>query len=400
MQIFGNRYIIRSIRLIKSIKYFIDLSIKNQIKYLLYYYYKYYFCFMVSEINKIKSIPFFFIIARPRSGTTLLRTLLDAHSNIIIPIESPLILHLSGKYKNIRVWNKKKLTDFYNDLLNVLDFNTWPVDHEKLRKDILECEGKTSFSSICKVVHYNYISSYKKNEIKYLGDKNPRHSNTMPLIFKLFPHAKYIHLVRDYRDHILSMTKTRLANISNIVVIAYRWKYSAKKMDKFKKKYPGSFFTIRYEDLVNNPSCYLKNICDFLEIPYEETMLDSYRNVEEAYKTYTKERIAFYGKLTEPVTNSRSNLWQTEMKEIDIKIADSIAGKYAGNLGYIRKYKKYGILFYLKILPGITVAKFVYFLHNSLGIFPYGIKSRIKIFISLYLKRIFLKIVSLFIKFR
>lgn len=355
---------------------------------------------MQKTIDLVQSIPFFFIIARPRSGTTLFRNLLDAHPNIIIPIESPLILHLSGKYKNIRVWNKKKLTDFYNDLLKVLDFNTWPVDHEKLRKDILECEGETSFASICKVVHYNYISSFKKEKIRYLGDKNPIHSNTMNLIFKLYPKAKYIHLVRDHRDHILSMSKTRLASISNIVVIAYRWRYSARKMEEFKKKYPESFFTIRYEDLVNNPTCYLKNICDFLGVPYEETMLESHKKVNETYKTYTKERREFYGKLTEPLSTDRTNLWQREMKESDIKIADSVVGKYAENLGYLRKCKKYGILFYLKILPGVTVAKFVYFLHNSLGILPYWIKSRMKKFISLYLKRIFLKIVSLFIKFR
>ena len=41
------------------------------------------------DINKIKELPIFFIVGSPRSGTTMLRTIFDAHPNVSIPLENP-----------------------------------------------------------------------------------------------------------------------------------------------------------------------------------------------------------------------------------------------------------------------------------------------------------------------
>ncbi len=65
--------------------------------------------------NKVKSLPFFFIIGRPRSGTTLLRTLFDVHPNVIIPLERPAFRQAQIQLcrniteQNIRLGNKKFL---------------------------------------------------------------------------------------------------------------------------------------------------------------------------------------------------------------------------------------------------------------------------------------------------
>lgn len=46
----------------------------------------------------IADTPFIFIVGRPRSGTTLLRTLYDAHPNVNIPPECQFVVNLYGKY--------------------------------------------------------------------------------------------------------------------------------------------------------------------------------------------------------------------------------------------------------------------------------------------------------------
>ncbi len=61
---------------------------------------------------KQKGIPIFFVVGRPRSGTTLLRTLFDAHPNVLVPPECQFIINLYPKYGKVTNWSKKNLESF------------------------------------------------------------------------------------------------------------------------------------------------------------------------------------------------------------------------------------------------------------------------------------------------
>ena len=178
-------------------------------------------------MSQIKKIPFFFVIGRARSGTTLLRTMFDAHPNVIIPLESPLIMHLNRKYGNIKSWNKSNLLLFYQDVLKIKDFNKWDIDREILKKKILSQSEETNFRELISLIYLQSKSLFLKEDIKLIGDKNPVYSISIKSIFRLYPDARYIHLQRDYRAHILSMINAGLY-AKDIVALAYRWKYSAK----------------------------------------------------------------------------------------------------------------------------------------------------------------------------
>ncbi|NQU34666.1 MAG: sulfotransferase [Bacteroidetes bacterium] len=52
-------------------------------------------------MEQLNKIPFFFVVGRPRSGTTLLRTLFDAHPNVSFPPECQFIINLYPKYGKI-----------------------------------------------------------------------------------------------------------------------------------------------------------------------------------------------------------------------------------------------------------------------------------------------------------
>jgi len=91
------------------------------------------------------NLPFFFIIGRPRSGTTLLRTLFDAHPNVTIPLECPLIKHLSDKYQHIRLWDAPLLNMLYQDVLKQQKFDTWFINKDDLKESLLKHAGHYSF---------------------------------------------------------------------------------------------------------------------------------------------------------------------------------------------------------------------------------------------------------------
>ncbi len=331
--------------------------------------------------DKVKSLPFFFIIGRPRSGTTLLRTLFDAHPEVIIPLESPLIIDLYNKYGKVKIWDKKKLLSFYQDVQNQRKFESWTIDKDRLKDDIFACEGETSFQLLCKIVYYNYISFFDKKDIKLLGDKNPVYSlysfYTKRLI-KIFPEAKFIHITRDYRDNILSIQKVDF-EAPILPLLAYRWKYSTKQIKKVKDKHPESFYTIKYEDMVKNPGRHIEKLCNFLGIEYTSSVLEFRRKKDEILKVYSKEQVEEYHKnLFSPINTTKINLWKKQMSERDIKIADMVVGKYAELSGYSRKYKKLNILIYLLILPAIIYGRLWYLLIKFfIDKLPYKTRLRI-----------------------
>ncbi len=302
----------------------------------------------MSEIVK----PFFFIIGRARSGTTLLRTLFDAHPNVVIPLESPIIMRLSGKYSKINNWLESDIIDFYNDLVKVKDFNKWNINTDKLKAELLKLVGKSTYKHLIQTVYLFTDSVFEKKEILLIGDKNPVYSISIKALFKLYPEAKYIHLKRDYRAHILSMINAGLYS-NDIVTLAFRWKYSSKIISKLKRKYPDSFYTIKYEDLVSNPKLHVEKLCDFLSIPYEPEVVNYHKKMEAIYEAMIDKVEEHHKRVFKPIDNSKVNHWKSELSDKNIRTADATIGKWAEKEGYKRMYPKPGLNMKLKILPAL-----------------------------------------------
>ena len=68
-------------------------------------------------------VPFFFILGRPRSGTTLLKTLFDAHPNVKIPPELPIFLPLYQKFKHVKTWDREHILSFVDHVFQPNVFN-------------------------------------------------------------------------------------------------------------------------------------------------------------------------------------------------------------------------------------------------------------------------------------
>jgi hypothetical protein len=168
------------------------------------------------SIEKVKNTPMFFILGRPRTGSTLLRTLFDAHPQVIIPQEWPMLLLLHFRFEKVKYWDKKNLEEFYQSLFQPLkipfwSIRNWPgIDLNLLHSNLLLCEGEQTLETLLKVVYFHYNSFFDKKEIVLIGDKNPAISNHPELLAKLFPTAKFIHLVRDYRDNLVSLLEVKL----------------------------------------------------------------------------------------------------------------------------------------------------------------------------------------------
>lgn len=322
-------------------------------------------------------LPIFFIIGRPRTGTTLLQSLFDAHPNVQIPWECQFVLNLYPRYGKIKNWTPERLQAFYNDLLSQWQFSAWNIDRKKLKTDLLRCAGTNTYRNICQKVYLNFISLYPKSDIRWIGDKNHGYTIYTDRLKKIYPEAKFIYVLRDYRDNFHSVTRVDF-EVPVVSLVTYKWKYFYKQALAASRRYPGDFLFLRYEDLATQPERFFAEVCAFLKIDYLPSVFDFYKKKEEVAKTYPTEILEKHHKsLYNPINTSRLGLWKKNMTPAQVKVADMVAGKYAGMAGYERQYTNFGIFTCLRALPGLAYARLLYLLTRIIDRFPYRWREKI-----------------------
>jgi len=322
-------------------------------------------------------IPFFFILGRPRTGTTLLRALFDAHPNVQIPWECQFILNLYPRYGKITYWTGDLLREFFQDLQMQWQFSAWNMDLSRLMADLMACAGSTSYARICTTVYLNYISFYPKEEIRLIGDKNHGYTIYTHRLKRLFPDARFVYILRDYRDNYESVRNVDF-ELPIVSLVVCKWRYFYKKALKASERFPGSFYFIRYEDLVTDPELQLGKLCKFLEIPYVADVFDFYKKKEEAERKYPVDVLEKHHKsLFNPVNTSRIGRWEKSLSQRQVRMADLVAGRYAEIAGYTRKYRGFSPWIGLLVLPGVCYARCIYLMTYIVDRFPYRIREKL-----------------------
>lgn len=300
-------------------------------------------------------IPLFYIIGRPRSGTTLLQLFFDAHPNVQMPSECMFIYQLFFSYGKVDTWNDEIIEAFIRDLGKTYLFTEKKFNVVNIRQELIASRESLNYVHACKIVIRNFNSVYPKKDILMLGDKNPYYSEIFPRVFQFVPDAKYVQIIRDPRDTHISLFNARFISPS-IGYNTIMWRISIKSIARYSKKYPGRFHTIRYEDLVGNPGPCLRGICEFLGIPYSDDMLnylehkDDFTEVIFISDTYLQR---YHTSILEPVNTIKIGQWRKRLSKRKARTAERIAGKYLDIYGYKRLSPRVGLLSYLYILPGL-----------------------------------------------
>ena len=233
--------------------------------------------------NTKKNTPFF-ILGNPRSGTSLFRLMLNSHPNIIVPPESGFLQWWYEKYKDwtiINSQNREDINKCIDDILSSKKIEDWNLNKEKIVSDILEVKPE-NYSELSSLIYLNYKNNLDYDKLK-IGDKNNYYIHHLKTINRIYPEAKYIHLIRDGRDVACSYIKIKSLKIdsiykpnlnSNIRDIATEWNENINKIDSFLQG--RNHIKIRYEDLLEDPELELNKVCKFIGVTYHKQMLDFY----------------------------------------------------------------------------------------------------------------------------
>jgi len=241
----------------------------------------------------------FFLVGSERSGSTMLRLMLDHHPAITCMYESDFLV---AHYQRCRDAPPGR----YAWLLE----KDWHFVHSGLRFP----RGAGSYREVVEEFFRQRSQATGKTIV---GATIHRDFHQLP---KLAPGARYVHLLRDVRPVASSMVKMCWAG--NLFGGALQWRNTITQIQVLQQAVPADqWLEVKYEDLVADPPGKLGQICAFLGVSYSDQML---RYHEQS--TY------------DPPDPANARRWQSRLSPREIYLAEMAAGDALEGAGYARMF--------------------------------------------------------------
>lgn len=263
------------------------------------------------------------ILGVRRSGTTLLRVMLGRNPELAVPDESYFIPQLADRHRG-----RIDADAFVDDLRRIPTLLEWGVDVEHVRRRL---RPGMPIGDAISAVYESYAAVEGKGR---WGDKTPMYMRHLPLLERLFPEARYVHLIRDGRDTAVSflqmpegvVTKT-WAHPTTPADFACQWRTEVEAAQALGGRVGTSrYLEVRYEDLVESPARHLERITEFAGLSYHPAMLGYAGQVDLTSKPHQQS-------LARPPTPGLRN-WRQDLLAEDVRGFEAVAGKLLRSLGY------------------------------------------------------------------
>ena len=278
-----------------------------------------------------------FVVGVSRSGTTLLRLMLDAHPDMAIPPETHFIPKL--------VKEMKKSDDPTEAAWRTITTHRrWPdfnLDPDAFRARV-ESLREPDPGAVLRAFYSMYA---EREEKARWGDKSPPYVRKMRRISSVLPEARFIHLIRDGRDVALSLLEVEWGPTS-VEEAAEKWVEWIARARRQSRQID-HYLEVRFEDLVVEPEDSLRRVCEFIELDFDPVMNTYHERATSRMTEVTREfqigggpklsasdRAVQHQFVSEPPRADRISRWRAEMTAEDQLAFNAIAGELLTELGY------------------------------------------------------------------
>ena len=269
-----------------------------------------------------------FIVGMPRSGTTLLTSMLSAHPRIAIAPETHYLSYWIREYRTLNLTSLKDFELFWQALSRSQRFSYFGIDANKTRERIL-AKGPPSHHHILS----GWLEEYANNINKpRWGEKTPLHYQSLEHILTWFPNARVIWMLRDPRAVTASLQKVPWAS-NYIHIHAQQWQASLTRFEQIWQK-DSRVQLLCYETLVQQPEKSLKTLCQFLGETYTPAMLTARSETHTPLINRQGWAVQHLQSALQPVSASAINKWRQALASHQIEIIDSLTFPAAANYGY------------------------------------------------------------------
>jgi hypothetical protein len=277
----------------------------------------------------MKQAPFF-LTGAPKSGTTWLGKLLDAHPEIGCRGEA--CMHHFGQ----RLVEAGKS---YNQLLAqrravITDANDFPAmkfeDVLLLMRTFIE-------------LRFQSIADPAKPSLRFLGEKDPEHGLHFKELGPLFPEAKFLHIIRDGRGVFISAwhhnVRSKYEHLQDhdfdafLDITAKEWADRVRRARGGASLLGARYFEVRYEDLVADPGTWMKRTLEFLGAATDEETVQacieaaSFEKLSQGRKAGEEDTSSFFRK-------GDPSDWRNHLSAAQIQRFNAHSGGLLEELGY------------------------------------------------------------------
>ena len=275
--------------------------------------------------------PYVFVVGSPRSGTTLLERVLDAHSELAFVHETRWIVDFFRK--RVGVDDAGRVTPELAPALRAhRRFGAFGLAERELEALARSANGERVPYDVFVARLFDRYGCERGKRL--VGDKTPRYARWIGELHELFPRARFVHLVRDGRDVYLSarewITPRMQARYPTwrdhpAVTAALWWKRNvALARERGLPLGAKLFRETRYEALVSEPRRVCAELCEFLGIVYDDRML--------AFHERDGRR---------PITTGLRD-WRAQLAAHETERFEAAAGDLLEELGYPRAHVRPG----------------------------------------------------------
>ena len=228
-----------------------------------------------------------FLVGFPRSGTTLLDTILRSHPDIEVIEEQPILFTIENLVET-------KFNTKINNLYSISD-NTLRI----LRKQ-----------------YFELLKKYTKTKGKLIIDKMPLHTSRLPLINLLFPNAKIIFTHRHPYDTVLSCFQqsfkpnSAMANLVSLKSSSIMYDQVMSAWNKYKHNLPLDFITSKYENLIEDFDAHTLKILNFLGVGWNKNVQNYRKTAKERGRIDTPSS----SQVVQPLYKSSIEKWKNYEK--------------------------------------------------------------------------------------
>ena len=280
-----------------------------------------------------------FVVGVGRSGTTLLRLMLDAHPELAIPAETHFVPALIDRGR-AHAGREELLAEILWSR-NWADFGLEPAAL-RARVDALDHDDA---AAVLRAFYRLYAEGRSKPR---WGDKTPGYVKRMRVISEALGEARFVHLIRDGRDVALSRRRRGMGAEKPIADVADRWRRRIEAARRSARRLRGRYLELRYEELVTDPEPALRRVCDLVRLDYDPSMLRYHEGASERLEEMAgdlpaagrrraragDERMAAHALAAQPPANERVGAWRTGMSAAERAEFEAVAGDLLAELGY------------------------------------------------------------------
>lgn len=269
-----------------------------------------------------------FVVSTERSGSNLVRLLLNAHPDVSAPHPFETAFPDEEVFEAIRGPSRKKIV---RDVLIGKQYSHHPFNRPLDVDDVAARIGTPSQYPMLDVQRAIYETYATAEGSQRWMSKDPNIFEYAERAIDYYDDPRFVYLVRDARDVALSFKNSHVAGIHHPYYAVKRWKREQSVGMELLDRYPDHFHLLKYEELLRNPESVVEDVFSFLDLEYYPEVM-YYYETDDA-KSAAESASAFEN-VANPIQSDNYEKFREQLPDEEVLVVEKLASDPLKFFGY------------------------------------------------------------------